>query len=124
VSAADWAILVLAVAAIGLVNWYFLFSKRVATAAVAASGIQEATVRVEGGYDPAIIEVDAGRPVRLTFDRRETNPCSEEVVLSAFNIRRELPAFAKTVIEFTPHAPGRYDFACGMGMLHGTLVVK
>jgi plastocyanin domain-containing protein len=124
VSAADWAIVVMAAAAIGLVNWYFLFSKRVATAAVAAGGIQEATVRVEGGYDPAIVEVDAGRPVRLTFDRRETNPCSEEVVLSAFNIRRELPAFSKTVIEFTPQAPGRYDFACGMGMLHGTLVVK
>jgi plastocyanin domain-containing protein len=122
----DALVILVAVAAIVLVNWYFLFSRRAApaTAAVVADGIQEATVRVEGGYVPAVVEVAAGRRVRLTFDRRETNPCSEELVLPAFNIRRELPAFAQTVVEFTPHTPGRYEFTCGMGMLHGAIVVR
>jgi plastocyanin domain-containing protein len=62
--------------------------------------------------------------VQLTFDRRENNPCSEEVVIGALGIRRDLPAFERTAVEFTPQTSGRYDFTCGMGMLHGTLVVK
>lgn len=123
-SSTDWAIVGAAAAAIALVNWYFLFGRTTARAAVAAGGVQEVTVRVEGGYDPAIVEVNAGQPVRLTFDRRETNPCSEEVVVGTLGIRRELPAFQKTTIEFTPPAPGRYEFTCGMGMLHGAIVAK
>ena len=127
-SSADWAVITGAVAAIALVNWYFLFGKlktqSPAKAATTVAGVQEIVIRVQGGYEPAVVEVASGRPVRLTFDRNETNPCSEEVVLSAFGIRRELPAFARTSIEFTPATPGRYEFTCGMGMLHGALVVK
>jgi Cu+-exporting ATPase len=62
--------------------------------------------------------------VRLTFDRQEDNPCSEEVVFSSLGIRRPLPAFEKTVIEFTPANPGRIEFACGMGMLRGAVVAR
>jgi plastocyanin domain-containing protein len=123
----DWVVISGAAVAIALVNWYFLAGKRAPRAVVAAAtqqGVQEVTIRVHGGYEPAVVEVAAGRPVRLTFDRAETNPCSEEVVLSAFGIRRDLPAFAKTTIEFTPDKPGRYEFTCGMGMLHGALVVR
>jgi plastocyanin domain-containing protein len=90
----------------------------------AAPGRQKVTVRVEGGYDPAVIEVAAGRPVELTFDRRENNPCSDELVVGALGIRRDLPAFQKTIVELTLPAPGRYEFTCGMGMLHGTIVAR
>ena len=120
----DWMVIAVAVVAIALVNWYFLFGRKKTRAVVAATGVQDVTVRVEGGYDPAIVEVNAGQPVRLTFDRRETNPCSEEVVVGALGIRRELPAFQKTTIEFTIPAPGRYEFTCGMGMLHGAIVAR
>ncbi len=116
---------VLAAAAIAAVNWYFLGPKRaVQAAARIQDGVQRITIRVEGGYDPAVVEVAAGRPVELTFDRRETNPCSEEVVVSSLGIRRELPAFQKTMIALPPSAPGRYEFTCGMGMLHGAIVVR
>jgi plastocyanin domain-containing protein len=121
--ASDWGVLSAAAAGIGLVNWYFLFGKTTAVANI-ANGMQRITIRVEGGYDPSVIEVEAGRPVQLTFDRRENNPCSEEVVIGALGIRRDLPAFERTAVEFTPQTSGRYDFTCGMGMLHGTLVVK
>ena len=122
---ADVAILLAAALAIGLVNWYFLFSRRRAVAAAPAGpGIQAITIRVAGGYTPNLIEVASGRPVRLTFDRQEDNPCSEEVVLPGFGIRRLLPAFAQTVVEFTPAAPGDYEFSCGMGMLRGSITVK
>ena len=99
------SVIAVAAAAIALVNWYFLFGRTTARAALTAAGVQDVTVRVEGGYDPAIVEVKAGQPVRLTFDRRENNPCSDEVVVAKLGIRRDLPAFQKTTIEFTPPAP-------------------
>lgn len=121
----DWVVIAVSLGAIAFVNWYFLSGKGQARqAAVSTGGTQEITIKVHGGYSPEVVEVAAGRPLRLIFDRVENNPCSDEVVLGAFGIRRELPAFAKTTIEFTPDKPGRYEFTCGMGMLHGALVVK
>ena len=121
----DWTIVIGAVALIGLVNWYFLGPRGgAAVAATAVGNIADVTIRVEGGYTPNTIEVPLGSRVRLTFDRQENNPCSEEVVVPDFGIRRELPAFAKTVVEFTASSPGRHEFACGMGMLRGSILVK
>ena len=93
-------------------------------AATAVGKSADVTIRVEGGYTPNTIEVPLGSRVRLTFDRQEDNPCSEEVVVPDFGIRRELPAFTKTVVEFTANSPGRHEFACGMGMLRGSILVK
>jgi plastocyanin domain-containing protein len=121
---ADWAVIAAAAAAIGAVNWYFLGRPQVVASAVAAAGIERAVVRIEGGYTPDVVEVRAGRPVQLTFDRRENNPCSDEVVIGALGIRRELPPFNETTIELSPLKPGRYEFTCGMGMLHGAIVAS
>ena len=81
-------------------------------------------IAVRGGYDPGTVTVKAGSPVRLVFDRQETSSCSEEIVLPDFGIRRYLPAHEKTAVEFTPTAAGTYEITCGMGMLHGKLVVE
>ena len=124
-SGLDWAIAAAALLLIIAVNWYFLGPRHAAKlVASAASGLADITIRVEGGYSPNAVEVPQGARVRLTFDRQEDNPCSEEVVIPDFSIRRSLPAFAKTVIEFTADAPGPHEFKCGMGMLHGLITVK
>jgi len=86
--------------------------------------VAEFVVRVEGGYSPNSIAVPLGSRVRLIFDRQEDNPCSEEVVVPDFGIRRDLPAFARTPVEFTADAAGTHQFACGMGMLRGSIIVK
>ena len=122
VSGSEWLLIAIALVIIVAVNYYFLGPRRSTRATAAA--VQEAVITVDGGYAPSVIEVDAGRPVRLTFDRRESNPCSEEVVFGSLGIRRALPAFARTTIEFTPTQPGRIEFTCGMGMLHGAVVAK
>ena len=119
----DWGVAAAAATLILLTNWYFLGPKKAATAAATADGVVDVNVRVEGGYSPAEIAVPAGSRVRLTFDRREDNPCSDELVIPDFGIRRDLPAFKKTVIELTA-TPGRHEFKCGMGMLHGALIAK
>jgi Cu+-exporting ATPase len=120
----DIGIAISAITLIALVNWYFLGSKGPAAVIAAdGSGPIDVTVMVEGGYSPSTIEVPAGATVRMTFDRREDNPCSEEIVIPDFGIRRALPAHGKTTVEFTV-TPGRHEFACGMGMLHGAIIGK
>jgi plastocyanin domain-containing protein len=123
VTAVEWAVVVVGLAAIGWVNWYFFAARRPVAAALGI-GPKDIRIDVRGGYDPGVIRVVPGRPVRLTFLRRESNPCSEEIVLPAFGIRRVLPEGKPVTVEFTPTVPGRYEFTCGMGMLHGTLEVQ
>lgn len=124
-SGTDWLVIVVGLAAIGLVNWYFFFAPHAAAAAVSTTaGIAEVRIAVRGGYDPATVRVKAGAPVRLVFDRQETSGCSEEVVFPAFGIRKFLPTGQPTSIEITPPAPGRYEFMCGMSMLRGAVVAE
>ena len=98
--------------------------KAAVAARASANGSQEVRIAVEGGYSPAVIRVRQGTPVRLVFDRKEKSPCSDEVVISDFGIRRFLKPFEQTVIEFTPAKPGSYDFTCGMSMLRGQIEVE
>jgi Cu+-exporting ATPase len=86
-------------------------------------GAQQVTIEVDGGYSPSAVRVRRDTPVRLVFDRKETNPCSEEVVIGSLGVRRFLEPFKKTTVDLPPLSPGTYDFTCGMGMLHGKLVV-
>ena len=119
-SADEILVAVLGLATIAWINWYFfLAERRTVQAAVAGGGVQEVTIAVKGGYEPAAVQVRAGQPVRLVFDRQETSGCSEEVVLPAFGIRRFLAPFKRTTVEFTPATPGTYEFTCGMSMLRG-----
>ena len=104
------------------VLWFF-FAPRKAFRARVDNGVQEAVVEVKGGYSPAIIEAEAGLPLRLIFDRKEDGECSSHVVFSDFGIDLALPAFRTTTLTLHPSEPGEYGFACGMNMLHGTLRV-
>jgi plastocyanin domain-containing protein len=124
----DALVIIAGLAAIAWVNWYFFFAGRSPATASAAratgSGTAEQVIVVDGGYSPAVTRVKAGRPVRLVFDRRDTGGCSEEVVFPDFGIRRFLPTGKKTVVDITPPKAGRYEFTCGMSMLHGAVVAE
>ena len=106
------------------IAWYFWLSEEEAVAAaIGSGGAQEVLVRVKGGYDPDLIVVRAGRPVRLLFNRQETAACSEMVQFPDFGVSRRLPAGETVPVEIDPQEPGEYEFACQMGMLRGRLVV-
>lgn len=111
-----------ALTAIAWVNWFFFWSRRAAQAVMATSS--EVLIRVEGGYEPSLVKVKKGAPVKLVFDRQEKSSCSEEVVIADFGVKRFLPAFEKTTIEVKPERAGTYEFTCGMGMLRGKLIVE
>ena len=124
-TASMWLVLILGLAAIGWVNWYFFVAPRRRAAEATLSGrMQEALIVVKGGYEPATIRVAAGAPVRLVFDRQETNSCSEEVVFPDWNVRRFLPPFERTTVELPAPARGEHPFMCGMSMLHGRLIAE
>ncbi|HEY7026640.1 MAG TPA: cupredoxin domain-containing protein [Gemmatimonadales bacterium] len=121
----DWLVVAGGLAAIAWVNWYFLVAGRSrVTVSEASGGGREVRITVDGGYEPASIRVPAGQPVRLLFDRRDTSPCSEEVVFPDFGIRRFLPTGKTTPIDITPPKPGTYEFMCGMSMLHGAVIAE
>ena len=50
-------------------------------------GVQEVRITVKGGYDPDVIVVKQGQPVRLAFYRDETASCSEQVVFGRHQAR-------------------------------------
>jgi RND family efflux transporter MFP subunit len=88
---------------------------------------QTAGVRIivsEKGFEPARITLSAGAPARLTFIRTTDTTCTTELVVPSLNIRRPLPLNQPVEIEFTPEKPGDIAFACGVGMLSGTVVVQ
>ena len=108
-----------------LIIWYFWLSKpERSVASVTFGGVQEAFIVVKGGYSPDIVRVEAGRPVRLMFNRQEADPCSEKVVFDAFGVSADLPEGMSVPVEFTPEEPGEYEFACQMGMLRGKVIVS
>ncbi len=81
-------------------------------------------ITVDGNYDPEEIRVKLGQEIKLQFHRVEDSECTNEVVFEELNIRRKLPAFKTTTITITPKKIGEIHFACGMGMVHGKLVVE
>ncbi|MGH7585135.1 MAG: cupredoxin domain-containing protein [Gemmatimonadales bacterium] len=106
--------------------WFLVVPRRRAALApgVAVAPGSEVVIAVRGGYQPDVVRVPAGKPVRLVFDRQEDSSCSEELVISQLGVRRFLPAFARTTVGITAPAPGTYEITCGMGMLHGRLIAE
>ena len=109
-------------ALVAAVNVYFLRPRRAAM--VRGPGVQEVQIRVASGYDPSVVEVEAGRPVRLVFRREEVEGCSDTVIIPEWKIVQRLPTGQDTAVEFTPARAGEYEFTCGMHMLRGTIRVR
>ena len=114
--------ILLALAITALIAWLF-FAPRKAQVANETNGVESVDIVVQGGYKPADIQIRAGRPVHLVFDRREEGECSSHVVFSDLGVDKALPAYRKTSLDLGPLKPGEYPFACGMNMLHGTMKV-
>jgi Cu+-exporting ATPase len=106
----------------GCLAWFF-FGPRKARTAELTGNLQKVRVTVKGGYSPDIVRARLGVPLRITFDRQESGECTSRVVFPDFALNRPLPAFAQTAVQLVPDRAGEFGFACGMNMIHGTLVV-
>ena len=119
---ADIAVVIVSAAAVAGLGWYF-FAPRRARVAELAGGVQRVDVTVRGGYRPDVIRVRQGVPVEIVFDRQESGDCTSRVVFGDFAVSAALPAFTQTTVRLTPDRAGSFGFACGMNMVHGTLIV-
>lgn len=117
-------ITVAAAAALSAFILWFFFSPGKAGHAAVEGKRQVAQITVKGGYSPALVEVKAGMPVQLVFDRQETGECTSHVVFSDLGINAHLPGNKETSVDLPALEPGDYPFACGMNMVHGTLRVS
>lgn len=109
---------------IALIVWYFWLYRREGVQVADIGGVQEVKINVKGGYDPDVIVVKQGKPVRLHFNRQESAMCSEMVVFDKIDQSAKLPEGEVVTIDFTPHQRGEIPFQCQMGMLRGKVIVQ
>ncbi|MEK7543216.1 MAG: cupredoxin domain-containing protein [Patescibacteria group bacterium] len=112
--------IVLGIIGVAITYWFFFMKKTKET--VAHESLVDITV--EGGYSPESITIPVGKTTTLNFTRTDPTSCLEEVVLSDFRIRRQLPLNQKIPIEITPQKTGEFTYSCGMNMYHGKIIVR
>lgn len=121
-------IIVIVVGLFGIVftYWFFLMKKgkEVEVKASPSGEASEIEIKVSGGYTPDVISIPKGKTTKIIFLRTDPTECLEDVVLSDFKIKKNLPLNEKIMIEITPQKAGEFPFSCGMGMFHGKIIVK
>lgn len=87
------------------------------------NGIQEVTLSLKNyNYYPNEVRVQSGVPVRIYLDSKVIG-CLRDFTIRDFGIHKYLKT-SEDYVEFTPTEPGRYTFACSMGMGTGVLIVE
>jgi P-type Cu+ transporter len=122
-TAADIVVVIAAGTAVAGLGWFFFGPRRAGTAQL-SGGVQRAEVKVAGGYSPDVIRVRQRMPLEIVFDRQESGDCTSRVVFPDLAVSAALPAFTRTTVRLAPDQAGSFGFACGMNMIHGTLVVE
>ena len=115
-----------AVLLIGFIVWWF-FGKRESSeteANISGTDNQEVTVTVNGGYTPNTVVLKQGVPAQIVFERKDPSGCFSHVVFPDFGVNEELPIGEKHPIDIDTSKPGEYNYACGMNMFHGKVVIK
>lgn len=109
---------------IAWIVWYFWLYRKEGIQVGEVDGVQQVPITVKGAYNPDVIIVKRGKPVRLSFNRQESSLCSEMVIFDKLGQSAKLPEGKTVNIEFTPQEPGEIPFQCQMGMLRGKVIVQ
>lgn len=93
------------------------------TVANIKDGYQEVAVDVQSGAYPPIL-VQKGIPVRfnLRAEKKNLNGCNGTILISKFNIQKELQP-GDNIVEFTPDKAENITFTCWMSMIKSTIAV-
>ena len=99
--------------------------KTEAPAPVAATGAQEVHLTVtDAGFEPAEVTIAKDRPIILTVTRKTDQTCAREIVFKDLDLKRDLPLNQEVRIELPARPAGTLNYACGMDMIKGSLVVQ
>ncbi|MEJ7600219.1 MAG: cupredoxin domain-containing protein [Kofleriaceae bacterium] len=84
-------------------------------------------VVTENGFEPDHLPVEKGKPTTLAFTRKTDKTCAKEVILQVGDgtkVERALPLNETVEIAATFPKAGEVQFACGMDMVKGHIVVQ
>ncbi len=76
------------------------------------------------GFTPQEISYKKDQPLKLAFVRIDENNCGNEVVFKDLNIRKKLPVGEVVTVDIPTDKTGEINFACGMNMLKGRIVIQ
>lgn len=109
---------------IAILWWFFGKHTEQAGDASVNGHVQEATVVVKGGYSPSTVVLKKGIPGKVNFDMKDSTACLSHVVFSKLGVDEDLAKQPVTTVDIPTDKSGEYDFACGMDMFHGKVIVK
>jgi plastocyanin domain-containing protein len=75
------------------------------------------------GFEPAVIKVKQGVPVRWVIKGDNITGCTNKIIIPSLNIEKPLK-FGDNIVTFTPQKTGDLPFSCWMGMVRGKFVVE
>lgn len=117
--------MLVAVAFAGFIGWWFLGKhETTASSATEKNNQQSATVVVKGGYSPSTIVLQKGVPAKINFKMQDKTACLSHLVFDKLGINEDLTKKPVTTVEVPTDQSGTINFACGMDMFHGKVVVK
>lgn len=118
-------VLIIALVAIAFIAYWFFapHQESTANAQVDQQG-QTANVVVKGGYSPQTVVLKKGTPGKINFQMKDSTACLSHVVFDDLGIDKDLTQSPQTTVNIPTDKAGEYNFACGMNMFHGKVVVK
>ncbi len=118
-------VILAAAALIGLIIWWFFGNfQKSSQQADLANGRQEGQVVVKGGYEPEVLYLKQGVPAEVTFKMEDKTACLSHVVFSSLGVDKDLSKEKLAKVQIPTDKAGEIDYACGMDMFHGKIVVR
>lgn len=119
------AAIVIALILIAFIIWWF-FGKHTESAgkSTVVNDEQTATIVVNGGYSPSTVILKKGIPAQVNFDMHDSTACLSHVVFEQLGVNKDLTKQKITTINIPTDKAQTFNFACGMDMFHGKVIVK
>lgn len=119
------AVIIIALLLIAFIVWWF-FGKHTESAgkSTIVNDEQTATIVVNGGYSPSTVILKKGIPAQVNFDMHDSTACLSHVVFEQLGVNKDLTKQKITTINISTDKAQTFNFACGMDMFHGKVIVK
>ena len=119
------AVIIIALLLIAFIIWWF-FGKHTESAgkSTIVNDEQTATIVVNGGYSPSTVTLKKGISAQVNFDMHDSTACLSHVVFEQLGVNKDLTKQKITTINIPTDKAQTFNFACGMDMFHGKVIVK
>lgn len=107
-----------------IIWWFFGKHQENAEESTVVNDEQTATIVVNGGYSPATVVLKKGIPAQVNFDMQDSTACLSHVVFEQLGVNKDLTKQKITTINIPTDKAGTFNYACGMDMFHGKVIVK